>query len=109
MKLIQSFERLAADGLPILVVAAQNPRRAAVSFDYLDYLLRKGRGKVVYRTIEGTNHSFVEGVGPKAVMEVTEEWLKSNYVTNAPGRSQLVEEPSHAKVSLTPRFSGVLE
>jgi pimeloyl-ACP methyl ester carboxylesterase len=92
LKLILSFERLAAAGLPILVVTAQNPRRAAVSFDYLDYLLRKGRGKVIYRTIEGTNHSFVEGVGPKAVMELTEEWLKVNFVSTTPGPSPLVKE-----------------
>ena len=91
-KLLRSFERLMAVRLPILVVTAQNPRRVEGSFDYLGYMLGKGPGRLDCRKIEGTNHSFVEGIGPKAIRELTEEWLKANFAAEASARPQSVKE-----------------
>jgi pimeloyl-ACP methyl ester carboxylesterase len=97
LKLIQSFERLKAAGLPMLVITAQDPRRAGGAFDYLEYLLKDGRGRVDWRKIEGTNHSFVEGNGPKAAQELTNEWLKANFAAGQSVRSQPVKETTRGK------------
>lgn len=87
-KLVQTFERLAKAGLPMLVVSAHDPRRAA-SFDYLEYVLRNGRHQVDCRAIEGTNHSFLEGGGTKALLEVVSDWMSARF---APGRAAVLKE-----------------
>jgi pimeloyl-ACP methyl ester carboxylesterase len=97
LKLIQSFERLLAAHLPMLVITAQNPRRVGESFDYLEFILKNGRGRVDCRKIEGTNHSFLEGNGPKAVQEVTDEWLKTNFAAGQSARLQSVKETARGK------------
>ena len=97
LKLIQRFERLMATKLPMLVITAQDPRRAGDSFDYLEYILRNGRGRVDCRKIEGTNHSFLEGNGPKAVRELTNEWLKANFAASLSPRPQSVKETARGK------------
>jgi pimeloyl-ACP methyl ester carboxylesterase len=97
LKLIQSFERLKAAGLPMLVITAQDPRRTGGAFDYLEYILRNGRGRVDCRKIEGTNHSFLEGNGPQAVKELTDEWLKANFAAGRSARPQPVKETARGK------------
>ena len=97
LKLIRNFERLMTTRLPMLVINAQDPRRAGDSFDYLEYILRNDRGRVDCRKIEGTNHSFLEGNGPKAVQEVTDEWLKANFAAGRSTRPQSVKETARGK------------
>ncbi len=97
LKLVQSFERLLAAKLPMLVITALDPRRAGDSFDYLEFILKNGRGRVDCRKIEGTNHSFLEGNGPKAVQEVADEWLKANFAADLSARSQSVKETARGK------------
>jgi pimeloyl-ACP methyl ester carboxylesterase len=81
-KFVQCFERLMAAQLPILVVTAHDPRRAG-GFDYMSYLLRGERFRAEHRIIEGTNHSFLEGNGPRALLDTTEEWLTKNFIAAA--------------------------
>jgi pimeloyl-ACP methyl ester carboxylesterase len=88
VKLIQCFERLMTAQLPILVVTAHDPRRAGTGFDYMNYILRGERFRAEHRVIEGTNHSFLEGNGPRALMDITEEWLTAHFVKPAADRQK---------------------
>ena len=97
LKLIQCFERLMAARLPMLVITAQDPRRTGDSFDYLEYILRNDRSRVDCQKIEGTNHSFLERNGPKAVQEVTDEWLKANFAADLSAWPQSVKETAREK------------
>jgi len=106
LKLIHNFERVMAAGVPMLVVTAQDPRRNGSSFDYLEYILRNGRGRVDYRKIEGTNHSFLAGTGPQAVQELTADWLQANFSAGWQDRPQPVKTGGWKKTSDTPGQPG---
>ena len=94
LKLVQCFERLMTAQLPILVVTAHDPRRAGTGFDYMNYILRGERFRVDHRVIEGTNHSFLEGHGPTSLMDITEQWLTTNFVASAANRQKTAVKES---------------
>jgi pimeloyl-ACP methyl ester carboxylesterase len=82
LPLLNCWKQLGSSGLPILVLKAPalkargiQPKRG--EFDYLNYVQGlSGRGsQIVVRYIEGTNHSFADGLGRIAVRQHTERWL----------------------------------
>jgi pimeloyl-ACP methyl ester carboxylesterase len=87
VKLMQCFERMMAAQLPILVVTAHDPRRAG-GFDYVQYMLRGEKYRAEHRIIEGTNHAFIEGDGPRLLLDVTDEWLTTNFIAPAANRQK---------------------
>jgi len=84
--LIKCWKELALTGLPILILKA--PARRAMGakartgeFDYLEHVLKIAgpRSQVTVKFAEGTDHSFANRLGRKAVEQHTEDWLKSNF------------------------------
>jgi hypothetical protein len=72
--------------LPILILKA--PARKAIGakpragdFDYLAHVLRiaGSRSRVTVELTEGTDHSFANRLGRKAVRQLVENWLRSNF------------------------------
>ena len=84
LHLLTRWRRLAASGLPILVLRAPGPKAAGAKprvgeFDYFRYVeqLAGRRSRVVFRFIEGTNHSFADLPGRTAVQQTVQRWLNT--------------------------------
>jgi pimeloyl-ACP methyl ester carboxylesterase len=82
LPLLRCWTHLASAGMPMLVMKAPALKARGIKprmgeFDYLGYLdALSGRpSRVVVKFIEGTNHSFADAVGRRAIRHYTEEWL----------------------------------
>lgn len=84
--LLRCWKELAPTGLPILILKA--PARKAMGakartgeFDYLEHVLKiaRPRSQVTVKFTEGTDHSFANRLGRKAVEQHTEDWLQSYF------------------------------
>lgn len=84
--LLRCWKNLAQTGLPILILKA--PARKAMGvkprageFDYLQHVLRVAgsRSQIRVEFTQGTDHSFANRPGRKAVQEHAENWLRSNF------------------------------
>ncbi len=78
-KVIESWHRVVAKGLPVLVVTAPDPAGKKEQFGYVDCLVAHKPANVTHVKIPATNHSFVEGNGKQAVIETSEQWLRSQF------------------------------
>jgi pimeloyl-ACP methyl ester carboxylesterase len=76
LPLIRGWERLAATGLPMLVLTPSPPKLG--EFDYLRYLQRAARPRdgIVFQPLEGVTHSFLERHDKETVRKYTERWLQ---------------------------------
>jgi len=87
LPLIRSWNQLGAGSLPMLVLRAGSSTPKSGEFDYLGYLLPRlnREGRVSFRAIAATTHSFAEPLGREGVRESAEEWLTAHFP--APGSS----------------------
>ena len=84
--LIKCWTSVASGRLPILVLRAPARKSTGTAprtgeFDYLAYALRAAgsRGQVVVRFIQGTDHSFSNRKGRRAVGLQIEDWLHTGF------------------------------
>lgn len=101
--LIKCWKELAPTGLPILILKA--PARKAIGakartgeFDYLEHVLKIAgpRSRVTVKFAEGTDHSFANRLGRKAVEQHTEDWLQSYFPITAKQLSRQLATIEHA-------------
>jgi hypothetical protein len=82
LPLLQCWELLASEDLPMLVLTAEETRYTNINgiyrYDYLGHLLRKKPRNVTTMEIKGTNHHFTSGGGKTAVIAHVERWLLAN-------------------------------
>jgi pimeloyl-ACP methyl ester carboxylesterase len=79
--LLDSWKKIVAKGTSVLVLCAPNAKPRVGEFNYLSYILTLAgsRIKVTVQFIEGTDHSFANRKGRKAVREHTEQWLCAHF------------------------------
>jgi pimeloyl-ACP methyl ester carboxylesterase len=80
LRLIDCWNQVASERIPILVLTATSLRANTHEFDYLSYLRTASvqSQRITVEPIEGTPHSFAEGPGKEAVRRHIEAWL-GNY------------------------------
>jgi pimeloyl-ACP methyl ester carboxylesterase len=66
LAVINAWLEFAREQVPMLAFHADRGDRV-IAFDYLRYLQAKSKGAIRYTSVTGTNHSFVEGLGPEAI------------------------------------------
>lgn len=88
LALLRCWNQLASAGMPMLVMKAPSLKAQGIKprlgeFDYLGYLEGlSGRGsRIAIKFIEGTDHSFADGVGRTAIRQHTEQWLNTYFPT----------------------------
>jgi pimeloyl-ACP methyl ester carboxylesterase len=86
--LLNRWKQVASTGMPILLLKAPGRKAAgtkprAGEFDYLQHILRLAgrKSKVTVELIEGTDHSFANRQGRRAVQERCERWLGEHFST----------------------------
>ncbi|HVV72516.1 MAG TPA: alpha/beta fold hydrolase [Verrucomicrobiae bacterium] len=75
LQLITAWHALAKLEIPILVVTASLGASRNGFFDYLQFLLAQHPPRIRHIPVEGTNHSFVEGDGERAIIQLTRQWF----------------------------------
>jgi pimeloyl-ACP methyl ester carboxylesterase len=82
--LLNRWRKLTSTGLPILVLRAPGVKTAGAKprlgeFDYFSYVqeLAGKKNQVLFRFIDGTNHSFADRAGRIAVQQTTHCWLNA--------------------------------
>jgi pimeloyl-ACP methyl ester carboxylesterase len=93
-ELLACWRQLNSHGAPILILkaptlAAEGFKARTGEFDYLAYLQTHAspQSRTVLRYIEGTNHSFADPVGRRAVLAEMEHWLDSFFPLAVPAGS----------------------
>ena len=83
LPLLHCWKQLTSAGTPILVLKAPAVKSQGIKprtgvFDYLSYLQASSgrRSRVEVHLLEGTNHSFADHEGCRAVRQHTVRWLK---------------------------------
>jgi pimeloyl-ACP methyl ester carboxylesterase len=86
MPLIRCWTQLASAGTPILVLRAPGHKAPDTKprvgdFDYYAYLhsLSGPRSRIEVEFVEGTNHTFTDGLGQAAVRRHGERWLNTHF------------------------------
>ena len=79
--LLDSWKKIAAKGMPVLVLNAPGAKPKAGEFDYLSYILKLAgrKNRVTVQLIEGTDHSFANHTGREKVRKHTEQWLDAHF------------------------------
>jgi pimeloyl-ACP methyl ester carboxylesterase len=82
--LLRCWKQVASARVPILVLKAPgfknlSTKQKAGEFDYFAYIQKSSsrRNRIDVKVIEGTNHSFGDGLGRTMVRRYGEEWLNS--------------------------------
>ena len=92
--LLGRWKELASTGLPILILRSPGSKAPGTKtrtgeFDYLKHVLELAgrKSRVEFQVAEGANHSFANGQGRIAVLELTEHWLRANFPLAEPDNS----------------------
>lgn len=88
LALLRCWNQLASAGMPMLVMKAPALKARGIKprmgeFDYLGYLqgFSSRASRIAIKFIEGTDHSFADGVGRAAIQQYTEQWLNACFQT----------------------------
>ncbi len=76
-RLVHTWERLASTGLPMLIFTAPSQKPRWGQFDYFRYFRVAAYNSIVFKPVEGTDHSFHRGDGKETVRAHTERWLRA--------------------------------
>jgi pimeloyl-ACP methyl ester carboxylesterase len=107
--LLRCWKQLTSAGTPILVLKApavksQGLKPRAGVFDYLAYLQASSgrRSRVEVHFLEGTNHSFADHEGCRAVRHHTVQWLKDCFPPVTSSKIAVLKKPAlqHAETGL---------
>jgi len=111
LPLLRCWNQLSSAGLPILVLKAPALKARGLKprigeFDYIGYLqsIASPRNRVSIEFIEGTNHSFADKKGRRAVRKNIEQWLNLQRFEVSKGRSS----KRSASVARTGAYEAVL-
>lgn len=79
-KLLECVAQVMNGKLPLLFVTADDPRKPANEFDYLQFLLERNfAAATTHRKIAGTDHAFLAGGGKQKMPACVAEWVAATF------------------------------
>lgn len=80
LQLIDGCRRLAARGIPMLVLTASNDNRRLIRHDVFG---QNPNERVTFVEVKGTNHMLIPGGGKQVVLGHVEQWVQANFPLDA--------------------------